>query len=233
MKIIKGTAGLSEEQIVKIHESFNNDINTLDPQAFKDKYADIEIPEVCITRPIRERGIDFSLLHCLADSGNKKHILENIVTVVLQCKADGINVDIKFRGITPLHKAVRANNVNAVLFLIDAGANPNAENDEGNTPLFYAFNTTYDPFKSQNRFHQENMAGYLIKLGAKITPELKERLKYNEVFTAMMTENQDKEIESLKNDIKTLTAKIDLLMKSNEKQLETTAPVVRNNFFGK
>lgn len=233
MKIIKGKAGLSEEQIVKIHEGFNNDIDTLDPQAFKDKYVDIEIPEVCITRPICQRGIKFSLLHCLANGSDKKHILENIATVVLQCKADGINVDIKFRGITPLHEAVRANNVNGVLLLIDAGANPNAEDDQGNTSLFYALNSSYSPAKAQNRYLQENMAGYLIEHGAKITPKLKERLKYNEVFAAMLAENQDKEIESLKNEIKTLTAKIDLLMKSNEKQKETSAPVVRNNLFGK
>ena len=39
---------------------------------------------------------------------------------------------------TPLHKAARAGDLHAVEALIKAGANVNARDNDGNTPLYYA-----------------------------------------------------------------------------------------------
>ena len=39
---------------------------------------------------------------------------------------------------TPLHKAARQGDAEAIVVLIDAGANPNAKDDSGDTPLHRA-----------------------------------------------------------------------------------------------
>lgn len=76
------------------------------------------------------------------------------------------------RGGTPLHYAVRSNNVAAIRTLVDLGADINADDIDGVTPLDYAMGRGHVPFLQMRQPPNESLANVLRELGA--TQELEE-----------------------------------------------------------
>ncbi len=60
------------------------------------------------------------------------------IEVAKQAIADGANVNAEFLGTTPLHSASGGGHKQTIELLIAKGADVNAEDDEGKTPLDYA-----------------------------------------------------------------------------------------------
>jgi len=99
-----------------------------------------------------------------ADSALIHAAVENNLEGVKQLLAAGADVDTKvggfIRGWTPLHFAARDGHKEVVEVLIAKGADVNAKDDDGDTPLFYAYS------------HWE-IANLLRKHGGKTAEELK------------------------------------------------------------
>ena len=84
--------------------------------------------------------------------------------------AAGVDVNVKTRdilGTTPLHEAVRKNRKEIVELLIAEGANVNAKNDDGETPLHYV------AFVGQKEIPKE-IAELLIAKGADVNAKSNE-----------------------------------------------------------
>jgi hypothetical protein len=90
--------------------------------------------------------IGFTPLHCLVQLSDpsKEHMLENQCILAKQLIKAGANVNARAqRGLhksTPLHEACSSHNctnLDLIQLLLNHGANPNAKNSEGFTPLHY------------------------------------------------------------------------------------------------
>lgn len=223
MKIIKDSHARTHEQIKKTRILFN-DMSLLSPEEFDEKYADFELPESCITQ---SDSMDYgnTLLHKLAEAGSaNQNLLRNMKMLLQLCVECGVNVDVVNKlKMTPLHIAATLDESDQARLFLNAGANPNAEDCHGDTPLFLALYKKYVTLKEYCK-SREAMASLLIKHGAEITPKIKELFKNDSVFAIIMREQQDKEIQELKAQVKELSTLL--------KKPEAPAPA-RNNFFGK
>jgi ankyrin repeat protein len=71
----------------------------------------------------------------------------------------GADIDTRLRGATALHYVAKAGFLKTARVLIARGADPDVTNDDGETPLFYAF-------KAGKRSDVGAMCGLLVSAGA-------------------------------------------------------------------
>jgi hypothetical protein len=96
--------------------------------------------------PNMDDGKGCTPLHCLAEMSNpsKDHVLENQCILAMQLIGAGANVNARAQRnlfkMTPLHVACFSGyctNLDYIQLLLDHGANPNAKDSKGATPLQY------------------------------------------------------------------------------------------------
>jgi len=102
----------------------------------------------------------------------------------------GVSVDVKDRGLTPLHHASHYCNIEIARFLIDHKADPNVRDNNGNTPLHFAF----DGAKAEggvflNTKRIEEMAMLLIQAGSDPTAKNAQGWTPGDIITFMYHNN--------------------------------------------
>ena len=141
--------------------------------------------DLAIFRVLFEKGIHLEKIYesALAGAASKNHL--QLVNFLYE---QGISVDAKNSrtGQTALHLPVKLNHVEVVKFLINAGADVNSVDNEGNTPLHYT--------AMANRLE---IAKILVESGADVRLENKKGKTPLEVST----ENDNLEVMSLLEDL--------------------------------
>jgi ankyrin repeat protein len=89
----------------------------------------------------------YSALHAAAGRSDKD------LKVVELLVARGAQIDAEWNGATPLHRAAWSGNAQAAEFLISKGANVNAKDQRGRTPLAWAIEKGYDDVAELLRKH--------------------------------------------------------------------------------
>ena len=87
-------------------------------------------------------------------------VLAALLVVVASCKTLAENpapIGRDKQGYTPLHRAVLEGNLTAIIALLKAGADPNALNKSGNTPLYLA--VLYNTPPPHNRYFTQGRGG--------------------------------------------------------------------------
>ena len=86
-----------------------------------------------------ERGWQYRLCHTHwfteAVTGEWEDLGHEITTA--DSAEEGLDQLDEYNSYAPLHYATRANNVDVMRKLLEAGANPNVEDGEGKTPMYY------------------------------------------------------------------------------------------------
>lgn len=88
-----------------------------------------------------------TLCHYLIERASNEQVLCDIITqaafygnldAIMSCVRSEANVNVTIGNLTPLHLAVRGDHFAAVRLLLSNGADPNAKDNRGSTPLYYA-----------------------------------------------------------------------------------------------
>ena len=100
---------------IKLFEEFQlGDLNFMPPEEIQDLFM-----EEC-----EKQNPDINLIRVIVENGL-------------------VDVNAKYYGISPLHSAIRGDNVEIANMLISAGAKVNAKDDWGNSPLLWAVRRGY------------------------------------------------------------------------------------------
>lgn len=120
-----------------------------------------------------EQGLDVNTVDYYGRTPLYKHATLGRKTVKLLFELGGDMQKPDRYGSTPLHTAAEFFRPKIVSFLIEKGANVNAKNDMGRTPLVAALATC----RNINIAQAAEISEMLLKAGSEITPEMAERVE--------------------------------------------------------